>query len=65
MDLELTDVQQELGSTVARLLKTKYDAGTREALLATERGWSEGMTWEEVEPLEPREHKASRKPEFV
>ena len=43
MDLELTDVQQELGSTVARLLKTKYDAGTREALLATERGWSEEM----------------------
>ena len=43
MDLELNDVQQELGSTVARLLKSKYDAGTRDEILASEKGWSEEM----------------------
>lgn len=50
MDLELTDVQQELGSTVARLLKTKYDAGTRDELLASERGWSTDM-WRQYAEL--------------
>lgn len=43
MDLELSDVQQELASTVARLLKTNYDAGKRDAILASDEGWSRDM----------------------
>lgn len=33
MDLELTDEQRELKSTVARLLRTEYDAAAREEIL--------------------------------
>ena len=43
MDLELTDVQQELASTVGRLLSTKYDAATRDEVLASEAGYSADM----------------------
>ncbi|MFB9777439.1 acyl-CoA dehydrogenase family protein [Brevibacterium otitidis] len=43
MDLELTDVQQELASTVGRLLATKYDAATRDEVLASESGYSADM----------------------
>jgi alkylation response protein AidB-like acyl-CoA dehydrogenase len=50
MDLELNDVQQELGATVARLLKTKYDAGTRETILASEAGYSQDM-WHQYAEL--------------
>ena len=46
MDLELNDVQQELASTVKRLLRTKYTAETRDALLASEQGFSRDM-WNE------------------
>lgn len=41
MDLELTDEQRELKSTVARLLRTEYDAAAREEILRSEKGWSE------------------------
>ncbi|GAA4283416.1 pimeloyl-CoA dehydrogenase small subunit [Brevibacterium daeguense] len=50
MDLELNDVQQELGATLARLLKTKYDAGTREEILASEQGYSQDM-WNQYAEL--------------
>ena len=33
MDLELTDEQRELKSTVARLLRAEYDAAAREEIL--------------------------------
>jgi len=41
MDLELTDEQRELKSTVARLLRAEYDAAAREEILRSEKGWSE------------------------
>ncbi|MCQ9368052.1 acyl-CoA dehydrogenase family protein [Brevibacterium sp. 91QC2O2] len=50
MDLELTDIQQELGATVARLLKDKYDASAREAILASELGYSEEI-WQQFAEL--------------
>ncbi|WP_291793567.1 acyl-CoA dehydrogenase family protein [Brevibacterium sp.] len=40
MDLELTEDQRELKSTVARLLKSEYDAATREEILNSDAGWS-------------------------
>ncbi|HLS34561.1 MAG TPA: acyl-CoA dehydrogenase, partial [Brevibacterium sp.] len=45
MDLELTDEQRELKSTVARLLRTEYDAASREEILRSEKGWS-SEKWE-------------------
>lgn len=45
MDLELTDEQRELKSTVARLLRSEYDAAAREEILRSESGWSREM-WE-------------------
>ncbi|GAA2013068.1 acyl-CoA dehydrogenase family protein [Brevibacterium samyangense] len=50
MDLELTDVQQELGAMVRRLLAENYDASVREELLASEKGWSEQM-WQQYAEL--------------
>ena len=43
MDLELNDIQQELRSTLARLVRTKYDAANRETILESEQGWSQDM----------------------
>ena len=45
MDLELTDEQRELKSTVARLLRSEYDAAAREEILRSEKGWSQEK-WE-------------------
>lgn len=45
MDLELTDEQRELKSTVARLLRTEYDAAAREEILRSDKGWSQEK-WE-------------------
>lgn len=50
MDLELTDVQQELGTTLGRLLKGKYDAESREAIRTSDAGWSEDM-WNQFAEL--------------
>ena len=50
MDLELTDVQQELGSTLGRLLKEKYDPESREAIRTSEAGWSESL-WNQFAEL--------------
>lgn len=50
MDLELNDIQQELGTTVARLLKDKYGAEAREQILAGEQGWS-GDMWQQFAEL--------------
>ncbi|MYM18773.1 acyl-CoA dehydrogenase [Brevibacterium sp. 5221] len=50
MDLELNDVQRELGSTVRRLLRTKYNAEARDALLASEQGFSRDM-WNQYAEL--------------
>ena len=43
MDLELTDEQRELASTVGRMMKQHYDAEKRNAVLASEQGYSEDM----------------------
>ncbi|WP_349829325.1 acyl-CoA dehydrogenase family protein [Brevibacterium litoralis] len=50
MDLELTDVQQELGAMVRRLLTENYDASVREELLGSEKGWSQKM-WDQYAEL--------------
>lgn len=50
MDLELNDVQQELASTVARLLKDKYSAEKRDEILHSEAGWSQAM-WDQFAQL--------------
>lgn len=50
MDLELNDVQQELGATLGRLLKGKYNAEAREAIRTSEAGWSEDM-WNQFAEL--------------
>ena len=46
MDLELNEDQQELSDIISRLLRDKYDAGTRDSILASEQGWSTEM-WEQ------------------
>ncbi|WP_106848777.1 acyl-CoA dehydrogenase family protein [Blastococcus sp. Marseille-P5729] len=43
MDLELTDEQRELASTVGRMMKERYDAEKRDAILASEPGYSDDM----------------------
>ena len=50
MDLELNDIQQELKSTVGRLLKDKYSAEAREEILRSEAGWSQQM-WDQFAQL--------------
>ncbi len=40
MDLELSDIQQELGSTLAKYLRSEYDQSAREAILGSEEGIS-------------------------
>lgn len=50
MDLELNDIQQELKSTVGRLLKDKYSAEAREEILRSETGWSQQM-WDQFAQL--------------
>jgi len=50
MDLELNDVQRELRSTVARLLKSKYGAETRDELLKSDQGFSREM-WNQYAEL--------------
>lgn len=43
MDLELTDEQRELASTVGRMMKSHYDAEKRDAILKTDNGYSDEM----------------------
>lgn len=43
MDLELTEEQRELASTVGRMMKQHYDAEKRDAILKSERGYSDEM----------------------
>ncbi|WP_309132752.1 acyl-CoA dehydrogenase family protein [Brevibacterium sp.] len=40
MDLELSDIQQELGSSLAKYLRSEYDQSVREAILGSEEGIS-------------------------
>ena len=46
MDLELNDDQQELSEIISRLLKSKYGVSERDAILATDQGWSAEL-WEQ------------------
>lgn len=43
MDLELTDEQRELASTVGRMMKQHYDAEKRDVILKSEQGYSDEM----------------------
>ncbi|WP_153504446.1 acyl-CoA dehydrogenase family protein [Cumulibacter manganitolerans] len=43
MDLELTEEQRELASTVGRMMKQHYDAEKRDAILASEQRYSDEM----------------------
>ena len=43
MDLELTDEQRELKSTVARLLRSEYDAAAREEMQAMKKALQETL----------------------
>ena len=40
MDIQFTDEQELLRSSIQRLLRNQYDFDTRRKIIATEEGWS-------------------------